>query len=255
MRKTLTVAAALATVAFAVPASAASVWLDSDNTPYNEGASTTGSMSFTGSDGVNVTARGYTVSNTSGNGYISTAKLQIWDQGLGIRASSDSSHTVDNSGSRDFIMLQFDQAVSLIDAVFNTGWYGDNWNGYYDDTDATIGYLASAIPFSMPSTLNGLYGVLSTYSSNAAANQWNPASGDDVRNINPQAYTSNLWLIGASFSNPDSKRDGFKLEKLTYSTTPAVPEPATWLMMILGFGLVGGVMRAKRNEKLTVSYS
>src|SRR5690606_5070816 len=116
-------------------------------------------------------------------------------------------------------------------------------------------YLASAIPFSMPSNLNGLYGALSTYSSNAAANQWNPESGDDVRNINPQAYTSNLWLIGASFNNPDSKRDGFKLEKLTYSTTPAVPEPATWLMMILGFGLVGGVMRAKRNEKLTVSYS
>lgn len=249
MRKTLTVAAALATVAFAVPASAASVWLDSDNTPYNEGASTTGSMSFTGSDGVNVTARGYTVSNTSGNGYISTAKLQIWDQGLGIRASSDSSHTVDNSGSRDFILLQFDQAVSLIDAVFNTGWYGDNyWDGYYNDTDATIGYLASAIPFSMPSNLNGLYNVLNTYGSNAA-------SGDSTRNINSAGYTSNLWLIGASFSNPDNNRDGFKLEKLTYSATPAVPEPATWLMMILGFGLVGGVMRSKRNEKLTVSYS
>jgi len=34
-----------------------------------------------------------------------------------------------------------------------------------------------------------------------------------------------------------------------------VPEPSTWLMMILGFGLVGGVMRSKRRENLTVSYS
>jgi hypothetical protein len=32
--------------------------------------------------------------------------------------------------------------------------------------------------------------------------------------------------------------------------TTAVPEPATWAMMILGFGLVGGAMR--RPKTLTV---
>nr|WP_084192404.1 PEPxxWA-CTERM sorting domain-containing protein [Parasphingorhabdus marina] len=31
--------------------------------------------------------------------------------------------------------------------------------------------------------------------------------------------------------------------------SPAVPEPATWAMMIGGFGLVGGAMR--RRKKLT----
>lgn len=36
----------------------------------------------------------------------------------------------------------------------------------------------------------------------------------------------------------------------------AVPEPATWAIMILGFGLVGGAMRsANRRQKLTVSFS
>jgi PEP-CTERM motif len=35
----------------------------------------------------------------------------------------------------------------------------------------------------------------------------------------------------------------------------AVPEPATWAMMLLGFGFVGGALRsAKRRQKLTVSY-
>ncbi len=34
-----------------------------------------------------------------------------------------------------------------------------------------------------------------------------------------------------------------------------IPEPATWAMMLLGFGLVGGAMRARRREKLTVSYA
>lgn len=39
-------------------------------------------------------------------------------------------------------------------------------------------------------------------------------------------------------------------------TYPAVPEPATWLMLILGFGLIGGTMRhANRVRKTTLSYS
>ena len=40
------------------------------------------------------------------------------------------------------------------------------------------------------------------------------------------------------------------------ATAAAVPEPATWAMLLLGFGFVGGVMRtAKRRQKLTVSYA
>jgi hypothetical protein len=37
---------------------------------------------------------------------------------------------------------------------------------------------------------------------------------------------------------------------------PGVPEPATWAMMLIGFGAVGGAMRsAKRRQKVTVSYA
>lgn len=40
------------------------------------------------------------------------------------------------------------------------------------------------------------------------------------------------------------------------AVSSAVPEPATWAMMLLGFGFVGGVMRsAKRRQKQTVSYA
>lgn len=38
------------------------------------------------------------------------------------------------------------------------------------------------------------------------------------------------------------------------SILAAAPEPATWLMMILGFGLIGGVLRRRRSEgKLVVA--
>ena len=35
----------------------------------------------------------------------------------------------------------------------------------------------------------------------------------------------------------------------------AVPEPSTWLLMILGFGAIGGMMRANRRQNVTVSYA
>jgi PEP-CTERM motif len=38
--------------------------------------------------------------------------------------------------------------------------------------------------------------------------------------------------------------------------TGAVPEPATWAMMLLGFGFVGGALRSgKRRQNLTVSFA
>lgn len=36
---------------------------------------------------------------------------------------------------------------------------------------------------------------------------------------------------------------------------PGVPEPATWLLMILGFGAIGATMRAKKRQNVTVSYA
>ncbi len=49
---------------------------------------------------------------------------------------------------------------------------------------------------------------------------------------------------------------GFALDNFTFNTntvTPAVPEPATWAMMLVGFGLVGSAMR--RRQKVTVNFA
>lgn len=41
----------------------------------------------------------------------------------------------------------------------------------------------------------------------------------------------------------------------TGATTGAVPEPSTWLLMIVGFGAIGGMMRARKRQNVTVSYA
>lgn len=39
----------------------------------------------------------------------------------------------------------------------------------------------------------------------------------------------------------------------TIATPGAVPEPATWAMMLLGLGFVGGVLRTRRRQNRTAT--
>ncbi|MGX7953623.1 PEPxxWA-CTERM sorting domain-containing protein [Tsuneonella sp. HG249] len=65
------------------------------------------------------------------------------------------------------------------------------------------------------------------------------ASNTDVIQITGRAGANNSGLSNAAL----------------LATTSAVPEPATWALMLLGFGLIGGAMRsARQRQKLTVSY-
>ncbi|OJY60870.1 MAG: hypothetical protein BGP16_13160 [Sphingobium sp. 66-54] len=44
-------------------------------------------------------------------------------------------------------------------------------------------------------------------------------------------------------------REGYKHGanvKATFTLLPAVPEPATWAMMVVGFGLAGGILRSRK---------
>lgn len=248
MRKQLSFVAAISSLALATQAQASDfIWLDSDHSPYSGYYSTGATLAFSGS-GVNATASAWSI---HGDGNIYQARLGVWDYGLGVSNGwSDNSHTVDNSGYRDFIMLQFDQDVQLEQARFRTGWHG------MSDTDATIGYATVGLPYPPPLPLDGLpEGVLSPLNLYESGSWGN--SGNSFRNINPSGHSGNIWLVGASFNNPEGSRklDGFKLEKLTFSVT-AVPEPSTWAMLIVGFFGLGGALRASRRKQRTkVSYA
>lgn len=52
----------------------------------------------------------------------------------------------------------------------------------------------------------------------------------------------------------DGVDEGFALDDVRYGVA-AVPEPATWAFMILGFGAIGGAMRRQRKANVNVSYA
>jgi len=60
--------------------------------------------------------------------------------------------------------------------------------------------------------------------------------------------TSGSLLTGATFASSDNS---FEFDNLS----AAVPEPAAWGMMILGFGLIGGAMRRRSATKTTVTFA
>ncbi len=244
MRKISTAIVALATLALAAPASAAEIWF----TGWTGTTAVGGGHLFT--DGtVNVRVSAWSIDT---GGIIHEAPLSGWSGGLYIENSDeDNWHTVDNSGWHDFLLFQFDRSVELDKAWFNTD---SSWSSS-TDTDATIGYGNFVIPYTSQPGFDGdpFAGGPNFYASDTDPFEF----GDSFRGINPEGYTGNFWLIGASFDSPDEYKwgraynyyDSFKLKKLTYTIpTPSVPEPGTWLMMILGFGLVGGMMRREKRK-------
>lgn len=88
----------------------------------------------------------------------------------------------------------------------------------------------------------------------------------DVDPADPAAPSPTVFgnnLIGASiyvdFSNGlrgtgflqavAGNEDASQLVITTFTPTPVVPEPATWAMMILGFGLAGGTLRSRTHVR------
>lgn len=246
MKTSIWMLGALALAAVSSNANASqTIWFDSDHTSYSGYYPNGGALTFsTATANAKVSAWSIGTDNK-----IYQAQLGVWDGGIGVKnGSSDDSHTIDNSGRKDFIVIQFDKLVELATANFNTGWHG------FSDTDATIGYMISQAPFATPVNLTGAnQSILSSYNLYGSGSIGN--SGNSSRNINPGGNIGNLWLIGASFNNPEGsvKLDGFKLEKLTFSA--AVPEPATWMFMLVGMAGIGFTMRRKDKQTLRVRYT
>lgn len=240
-------AAAVAAIVISAPAPAALVPAvfnfasNNANNSVNDGNARifTATSSQLGTFRVRVT--GWSLETTSQGTFVRDSKLMMYDGGLGVLSGDDGDggnnrHTIDNHTRKDFLILQFDRKVQFVTATFNTY----SVNGGTRDSDAIIksGLTNAAWNSGLGlnnqtlATLNALFGDSHQSLTNL--------TGNNTRNINPDGHMGNIWLIGSDWTNSDRKIDGFKLSKLA-----VVPEPATWAMMLGGFGLAGAAIRRR----------
>lgn len=204
-------------------------------------------------------------SDTSGD-IVTQAMLKLWDGGLGVRNiyedSSSPNHAIDNgTGTRnnpndeyddnrqmvDFVLMQFNWDVDINSIA--TGWVSGDW-------DASLrvgpGPVANPANWNVTPSLNNakVFGStsaveLSDYVNMADTTLDSTGSTSSYsRNVNSGNQHGMIWLLGALYGTQDD--DFFKLDLINVKVFPTIPEPSTWLTMILGFGFIGGTMRRRK---------
>ena len=114
-------------------------------------------------------------------------------------------------------------------------WYSHTFSGINLSLTAGASYIAFLTVTGVPDPVSSIGVAGSSTSPLGGGFVFNYSSGDPAGN-------------GSSWS-------GYSVPNMQYSATfgGAVPEPASWALMLGGFGLVGGAMRASR-RKAAVSF-
>jgi PEP-CTERM motif len=167
---------------------------------------------------------------------------------LGLGCILPPNHTFDNAGRTDFALFMFDSDVS-IDSVDLTG---------FGDTDITY-FVGHSNAFT-----TGTWDIsgLTPAAFGTEHDDLGPVLNIGTRTVDINSV-GNFLLIGAALdpgqdcvTSGSGKRtktkcstsyDYVKFKSITTSaiTTSLVPEPATWSLMILGFGLMATALRRR----------
>ncbi len=196
---------------------------------------------YTADDGVTkVAVSAYTAVSDGHNGFtLYDSYLGSYINGLGVTGTypgiGDTSHTVDSQRGIDFLVFQFSRDVTVDLAKFTVLSVGG-----VGDSDATIGFGDTDTPYLTSLGLDSWNDVTTLFTP-FADNLGNQSNA--VRDINPGDASGNLLFIGAGLFSELNKIDNFKIATLT--AAPAVPEPASWALMIGGFALAGAAMRRR----------
>ena len=102
-------------------------------------------------------------------------------------------------------------------------------------TDATASTLLN-----VNSELHG-----SVLDPNGAVSNSTPIEGSVVASVFKQGGEVHLGTLAGDYSDSAASS---AFTALASTQSAAVPEPATWSMMILGFGAVGGLVRRQRRQ-------
>lgn len=130
-------------------------------------------------------------------------------------------------------------------------WGGPGPSGYYSEISFTAlpGYELSLIGFDAGCYLNRAscqsfpYSVTLLGGGAVAAGSVLPPSGGHDSVILNTAYSASGYVLRWGPDGYDGGLDNIAFD--VRAVAPAVPEPASWVMMILGLGAVGGALRRR----------
>ncbi|SIO13329.1 PEP-CTERM protein-sorting domain-containing protein [Parasphingorhabdus marina DSM 22363] len=124
-----------------------------------------------------------------------------------------------------------------------------------DSATLLVNRLVSAVSFDWGSvdTYNTLNIFTTSGNFTVTGNDLPPANGNRIDQGTNFRFTATFdaptFLQSLEFA---SSSNSFEFDNVGIA---AVPEPATWAFMILGFGAIGGAMRRQRKANVKVSYA
>jgi hypothetical protein len=110
----------------------------------------------------------------------------------------------------------------------------------YDNLFYPDGSPQAASDYAFHGGFFDIYGLVFTLDDGNAVNLW--SNGDFGGGA----------VYGAAVMN---RTDILDYTEEPVALTPAVPEPATWALMIAGFGLIGAAMRRRQRARVTVNFA
>ncbi|MBA3896974.1 MAG: hypothetical protein H0X36_07530 [Sphingomonadaceae bacterium] len=239
MRKLALISAAL--LAGAAPAHAATIIFTGGSSATS---GTAGNIRTFSGGGISVQASAFSYNSAT----LGTGWLGDYSSGLGVtdgsegNGGSNNSHTIDNVGQYNLVLLVFDRAVKISSAVLTPFQIAAPAAA---DNDAWVSYGTLAGAFtSTPTPVAPGSGVWATLNTNGTNNAGNLGAGN-LTTFSTAGHFANVWVIGAArpgFGAFDANADGFKLGAITVA---AIPEPATWALTIAGFAVVGAAPAAQ----------
>lgn len=154
--------------------------------------------------------------------------------------------------------LLTDSNITAWSFVLNNGTNSvtlDNTNSLFTIFGSNLSATATALNFNfgqvdprsfvMVHAFSGLNSLICFDASNASSCTGNPSAVS----FGAGTWTTNMQTLSQAGVTTIASTTGTTLVPLQNT---AVPEPATWAMMVLGFGLVGSAMRQR---KTTVAYA
>ena len=116
--------------------------------------------------------------------------------------------------------------------------------------DSNLGTFQDLIP-----TGNIVFGNTYSLSIALAANTFSYSVGGATASFTSADPTASISSVILQGYNTSTQRKSYDIVRDDLNATGAVPEPATWAIMLMGFGTMGASIRCRRKQSVRVTYA